>query len=49
MTPAWSTFFVVLAIYRRQNMVIAVPWIPNVAAWMALLSTCRIHGNVEMT
>jgi len=34
---------------EAENMVMAVPWKPNVAAWMALLSTCRIHGNVEMT
>jgi hypothetical protein len=25
-----------------------MPSEPDVAAWMALLSACRIHGNVEM-
>jgi hypothetical protein len=29
-------------------MVMAIPCKLQVAAWMALLSTCRIHGNVEM-
>ncbi len=31
-----------------ENMVMAMPCQPYVTAWMALLSVCRIHGNVEM-
>jgi hypothetical protein len=27
---------------------VAMPYEPHVAPWMSLLSTCRIHGNVEM-
>ncbi len=33
---------------EAENMVMAMPCKPQVAAWMALLSACRIHGNVEM-
>jgi hypothetical protein len=48
-TPALLTFLAVLAIYRKiENMVMKMPWKPNVAPWMALLGACRIHGNVEM-
>jgi hypothetical protein len=31
-----------------ENMVMAMPWKPYVAAWMALLGAGRIHGIVEM-
>jgi pentatricopeptide repeat protein len=33
---------------EAENMVLAMPYKPQVAAWMALLGACRIHGNVEM-
>jgi hypothetical protein len=33
---------------EAENMVMAMPCQPHVGAWMALLSACRIHGNVEM-
>jgi hypothetical protein len=33
---------------EAKNMIMAMPCKPHVAAWMALLSACRIHGNVEM-
>ncbi len=33
---------------EAENMVMAVPCKPHVAAWMALLGACRIRGNVEM-
>ncbi len=29
-------------------MVTEIPCKPQVATWMALLDTCRIHGNMEM-
>jgi hypothetical protein len=32
-----------------KNMVMAMPCKPHSAAWKALLGTCRIHGNAEMT
>jgi pentatricopeptide repeat protein len=32
---------------QAENMVMAMPWKPHVAAWIALLGACRIHGNVE--
>jgi len=34
---------------EAENMVKAMPFKPDVAAWMTFLSTCKIHGNVEMT
>jgi pentatricopeptide repeat protein len=33
---------------EAENMVMAMPCRPHVDAWMALLGTCRIHGNVEI-
>jgi pentatricopeptide repeat protein len=33
---------------EAENMVMEMPCKPHVAPWMALLGTCRIHGNVEM-
>jgi pentatricopeptide repeat protein len=33
---------------EAENMIMALPWKPHVAAWMALLGACRIHGNLEM-
>jgi pentatricopeptide repeat protein len=32
---------------QAENMVMAMPWKPHVAAWIALLGACRIHGNAE--
>jgi hypothetical protein len=31
-----------------EDVIKAMPYNPNVAMWMALLGSCRIHGNVEM-
>jgi hypothetical protein len=33
---------------EAENMLMAMPFKPDVAAWMTLLSMCRIHGNMEM-
>ncbi|CAM6061129.1 unnamed protein product [Sphagnum tenellum] len=33
---------------EAENMIMAMPFEPHVAPWMALLGACRIHGNVEM-
>jgi hypothetical protein len=33
---------------EAENVVMVIPYKPHVAAWMALLGTCRIHGKVEM-
>jgi pentatricopeptide repeat protein len=33
---------------EAENMVMAMPCEPHVAAWIALLGACRIHGDVEM-
>jgi pentatricopeptide repeat protein len=33
---------------EAENIIKAMPCIPSVAAWMALLGACRIHGNMEM-
>ncbi len=33
---------------EAEKLVMAMPYEPHVAPWMSLLSTCRIHGNVEM-
>jgi pentatricopeptide repeat protein len=33
---------------EAANMVMAMPCEPHVAAWIALLGACRIHGDVEM-
>ncbi|KAH8930887.1 hypothetical protein BDL97_20G005200 [Sphagnum fallax] len=35
-------------LHEAENMVLAMPYKPQVAAWRALLGACRIHGNVEM-
>ncbi|KAH8939546.1 hypothetical protein BDL97_15G042500 [Sphagnum fallax] len=35
-------------LHEAENMVLAMPYKPQVAAWMALLGACRIHGNLEM-
>ncbi|KAH9532510.1 hypothetical protein CY35_18G001700 [Sphagnum magellanicum] len=36
------------ACMEAKNMVMAIFGEPHVATWKALLSACRIHGNVEM-
>jgi pentatricopeptide repeat protein len=33
---------------EAENMIKAMPHKPHANTWKALLSTCRIHGNVEM-
>ncbi|CAK9237433.1 unnamed protein product [Sphagnum troendelagicum] len=33
---------------EAENIVMEMPWKPHVAPGMALIGTCRIHGNVEM-
>ncbi|CAN5962314.1 unnamed protein product [Sphagnum jensenii] len=33
---------------EAENMIQGMPCKPNAAIWTALLSACRIHGNVEM-
>jgi pentatricopeptide repeat protein len=33
---------------EAEKLVMAMPYEPHVAAWMSLLSTCRIHGNMEI-
>jgi pentatricopeptide repeat protein len=33
---------------EAENMVMRMSCKPDVATWRALLSACRIHGNVEM-
>ncbi|CAM6051450.1 unnamed protein product, partial [Sphagnum compactum] len=33
---------------EAENMIQGMPCKPNAAVWTALLSACRIHGNVEM-
>jgi hypothetical protein len=35
-------------LHEAENMVLAIPYKPQVGAWRALLGACRIHGNVEM-
>jgi hypothetical protein len=35
-------------LHEAENVMKAMPCKPNVAVWMALLSTCKIHGNVQM-
>jgi hypothetical protein len=33
---------------EAENMIKTMPCKPSLAAWMALLGACRIHGNIEM-